>query len=128
MASTLLVKNFLQGKRGEFWMKNQIIFHYPQPVRSQDVLAQVKVFAADRIDVSQVQVKKLNREHTAFLVLGPGIHAWGEEILFKVHNPRPLPPPPPPILPDGVSKNKLWLNLSGTKPKVLTTAETFKTR
>ncbi|MGN7202736.1 hypothetical protein ACTHQF_00575 [Pedobacter sp. SAFR-022] len=128
MANTLVSKNFLAGKRGEFWMKNQIILHYPQPVKSQEVFAQVKALGAERIDVGQLQVKILNKEHTAFLVMGPGIHSWGEEILFKVHNPRPLPPPPPPILPDGVSKNKLWLHLSGTKPKVLTTAETFKTR
>lgn len=128
MENTLDSKDFLTGKNGEFWIKNQIILHYPQPISRQEVLAQVKERGQAHLETAKIQVKALNPELTAYLVTTPGIHNWAEAVMIKVHNPPPLPPPPPPILPDDIIKNKLWLKTSGTKVKVLTTAETLGKR
>jgi|GEM_PF-920267 len=124
--TTTASENALLRKNGEFIVKDQIIFQYPKAITTQQVKAQVHYLLGRKAVNANVEVKLLDRNKHIFHIAGPGVHSWGDEVMYKLGTLKPVPPIPPPIIPNSILKNTLHLQQKGLKNMLHFKTDTFK--
>lgn len=123
---TTNVQNALIRKNGEFIVKDQIIFQYPEAVTTRQVKAQVNYLLGRRAAKVAVEVKQLDKNKHLFLIAAPGTHLWNMENVGRgLAKPRPMPPPRPPIIPSDIIKNSLSIYQNKTKNMVFFKSNTL---
>jgi len=128
MKNPTTTPNALIQKKGEFIIKDQIIFHYANPITTRGVKMQVQYLLGKKATKAVIVVKELDKANHIFLVAAPGAHTWGLETIGKLTNPKPVPPIPPPIIPRQVSRNTLVIQQNGIKNVALFTAAMIKSK
>jgi len=122
-------QNALLRKKGEFIVKDQIIFQYPKPITSRQVKAQASYLLGKRAISAGIGVKELDKNKHIFLIAAKGAHLLSMESVAKGF-PKfgPIPPPPQPIIPSAIYNNTLEIRQEGLKNSAVFREETLRGR
>jgi len=121
---SVISKDFLQSRKGEYWLKDQVIFKYKEPVDKSLVIDQVKYLTLGMIENVAAMIFPLDSKHFTYMVTVPDSHKWADKKMYNVRPAPRVPVPHAPVFPD-MMKNNLMVSFNSIQNKFHTSADEF---